>query len=77
MEDIAGTLEAAIAKPGISHSVFNVTDDEPAPPQDVVAFAAGLLGLPVPPDIPFESAPLSPMGLSFYAENQTRFEQAG
>jgi nucleoside-diphosphate-sugar epimerase len=48
----------------------NVTDDEPGPPQDVVAFAAGLLGLPVPPDLPFETASLSPMARSFYAENK-------
>ena len=70
VEDIAGTLEVAIERPNARHDVFNVTDDEPAPPQDVVAYAAGLLGCPVPPDIPFEQAPLSPMGLSFYAENK-------
>lgn len=48
--------------------IVNVTDDEPAPAQDVVAYAAELLGLPVPPDIPIEAAGLSPMGLSFYGE---------
>ncbi len=51
-------------------AIYNVTDDEPAPPQDVVAYAAGLMGMPVPPDLPFESAPLSPMGRSFYGENK-------
>lgn len=50
--------------------VFNVVDNEPAPPQDVVAYAAGLLGLPPPPLVPFEAADLSPMGRSFYAENK-------
>ncbi len=70
VDDIAGTLMAAIATPKARHAIYNVTDDEPAPPQDVVAYAAGLLGLPVPPDIPFDQAPLSPMGLSFYAENK-------
>lgn len=50
--------------------VVNVTDDEPGPPQDVVAFAADLLGMPVPPDLPFETASLSPMARSFYAENK-------
>jgi nucleoside-diphosphate-sugar epimerase len=48
--------------------IVNVTDDQPSPPQDVVAFAAKLLGLPVPPDIPFEQSGLSGMGRSFYGE---------
>ncbi|MEC9405055.1 MAG: NAD(P)-dependent oxidoreductase, partial [Pseudomonadota bacterium] len=50
--------------------VFNVTDDEPAPPQDVVAFAAELLGVEAPPEIPFETADLTPMARSFYGENK-------
>lgn len=68
-DDIAGIVAAAIhGKP--RHAVYNVTDDEPAPPQDVVAYAAELLGRPVPADIAFEDAALSPMGASFYAENK-------
>ncbi len=66
--DIAGALEAAMAQP--STRIFNVTDDEPAPPQDVVAFAAKLLGVEPPPEIPFETADLSPMARSFYGENK-------
>lgn len=66
--DIAGVLEAAIAHP--STRIFNVTDDEPAPPQDVVTYAANLLGIDPPPEIPFESADLSPMARSFYGENK-------
>lgn len=50
--------------------VWNITDDEPGPPQDVVAEAARLMGLPCPPDIPFETAELSPMARSFYGENK-------
>ncbi|HEY6633745.1 MAG TPA: SDR family oxidoreductase [Rhizobiaceae bacterium] len=50
--------------------VFNVTDDLPAPPQDVVAYAAGLMGVEPPPEIPFASAQLSPMARSFYGENK-------
>lgn len=50
--------------------VFNVTDDEPGPPQDVVAEAARLMGAPVPPDIPFETAELTPMARSFWGENK-------
>ncbi|MGJ7039804.1 nucleoside-diphosphate-sugar epimerase [Shinella sp. BE166] len=50
--------------------VWNITDHEPGPPQDVVAEAARLMGVPVPPDIPFETAELSPMARSFYGENK-------
>lgn len=68
-DDIAGVLEAAIQ--GLpQHAIYNVCDDEPGPPQDVVAFAATLLGRPVPPDVGFEQAVLSPMGASFYSENK-------
>lgn len=66
--DIAGTsLHLGEAATG---GVFNVTDDEPAPPQDVVAFAAGLMGIAPPPEIPFAEAELSPMARSFYGENK-------
>lgn len=68
VDDIAGVLEAAMAQP--STRIYNVTDDEPAPPQDVVAYAAELLGVEPPPEIPFESADLSPMARSFYGENK-------
>ena len=43
--------------------VYNLADDLPAPPQDVIAFAAELLGLPVPPEVPFEAAPFGVTGL--------------
>lgn len=66
--DIAHAVAAVIDRSG--GGIWNVTDDEPAPPQDVVAHAAGLLGLPVPPDLPFETAELSPMARSFYGENK-------
>jgi nucleoside-diphosphate-sugar epimerase len=66
--DIAGVLSAAISRP--STRIFNVTDDEPAPPQDVVAHAAELLGVAPPAEIPFETADLTPMARSFYGENK-------
>ncbi|GAA0779870.1 SDR family oxidoreductase [Roseibium denhamense] len=68
VSDIAGALKAAMSKP--STRIFNVTDDEPAPPQDVVTYAAQLLGVEPPPEIDFESADLSPMARSFYGENK-------
>jgi nucleoside-diphosphate-sugar epimerase len=69
VEDIATVLLAAANGAG-SHTIYNVTDDEPSPSQDVVAFAAELMGLEPPPEIPFDKAQLSPMGLSFYADNR-------
>jgi hypothetical protein len=50
--------------------VFNLADDEPAPPQDLVTYAAQKLGLAPPPEIPFESATMTPMARSFYADNK-------
>lgn len=66
--DIAGAVSVAMTRP--STWIFNVTDDEPAPPQDVVTFAAELLGVEPPPEIPFETADLTPMARSFYGENK-------
>ncbi|ASP35931.1 SDR family oxidoreductase [Labrenzia sp. VG12] len=68
VSDIAGAVSAAMSSP--TTRIFNVTDDEPAPPQDVVAFAADLLGVEPPPEIPFETADLTPMARSFYGENK-------
>lgn len=69
VEDIAGALAASIGAPRPG-AVWNVADDEPAPPQDVIAYAAGLLGVPPPPEVAFETAELSPMARSFYAESK-------
>jgi nucleoside-diphosphate-sugar epimerase len=69
VEDIANTLEASIAHPNPGRA-YNVCDDEASPPQDVVEFGAKLLGLPVPPDVPFDAASLSPMARSFYADSK-------
>ncbi|MHA1546749.1 MAG: SDR family oxidoreductase [Alphaproteobacteria bacterium] len=69
VEDIATTIGAAFARaaPG---AIYNVADNEPAPPQDVVAFAADLLGLAPPPEIAFAEAQMSPMARSFYGESK-------
>ncbi|MEW9836546.1 SDR family oxidoreductase [Mesorhizobium marinum] len=72
--DIAGALWR-LADDG-QGGVFNVTDDLPAPPQDVVAHAAALMNVEAPPEIPFASAQLSPMARSFYGENK-RVSNAG
>jgi nucleoside-diphosphate-sugar epimerase len=67
--DIAQILLASIDKPQAGRA-YSVCDDAPAPPQEVVAFAADLLGLEAPPLMAFEDAELSPMAQSFYADNK-------
>jgi nucleoside-diphosphate-sugar epimerase len=69
VEDIARAIAAAFA-PDAPSGIFNVTDDEPAPPQDVIAYAAELLGIEPPPEVPFERADLTPMARSFYSSNK-------
>ena len=66
VDDAADATVAAVERgaPG----VYNVSDDEPAPPQDVVAYAAELMGLPVPPEVAFETAELTGMAASFWIE---------
>ncbi|SFJ68138.1 SDR family oxidoreductase [Jannaschia pohangensis] len=69
VEDIAQILAASIARPR-SGAIYNLCDDDPAPPEDVIGHAAELLGLPVPPAVPFETAEMTPMARSFYAESK-------
>jgi nucleoside-diphosphate-sugar epimerase len=69
VEDIAQTVYASIMTPKPT-AIYNVCDDDPAPPQDVIAYAADLLGLPQPDAVDFENALLSPMARSFYAESK-------
>jgi nucleoside-diphosphate-sugar epimerase len=71
VDDIAQVLEASIGKPDPG-AAYNVCDDEAAPPQDVIAFAAGLLGVEPPPEIPYEEAAktMSEMAKSFYRDNK-------
>jgi nucleoside-diphosphate-sugar epimerase len=69
VDDIVQVLRASMARPNPG-AVYNVADDEPAPPQDVVAFACALLGVQPPPEIPYHQAELSPMARSFYADNR-------
>ena len=69
VDDIAQVLAASIAQPNPGRA-YNVCDDEPAPPQDVIGYAAELLGAPMPPEIPFEEAEMSPLARSFYSESK-------
>jgi hypothetical protein len=68
VDDAAAAIMGAVRR---AHGgAWNICDDEPAPPQDVIAYAAALMGLPPPPEQPFEAAELSPMARSFYASNR-------
>jgi nucleoside-diphosphate-sugar epimerase len=67
--DIVQVLRASMAQPNPG-AVYNVCDDDPAPPWEVVEFSAGLLGLSPPPAVPFAEAELSAMARSFYDDNK-------
>ncbi|MDC0659200.1 SDR family oxidoreductase [Leisingera sp. SS27] len=69
VDDIAQVLAASIAQPRPG-AIYNVCDNDPAPPQDVLGHAAELLGLPMPAEVPFEEAGMTPMARSFYGENK-------
>jgi nucleoside-diphosphate-sugar epimerase len=69
VEDIAAVLEASIARPE-PLGIYNVCDDDPAPPDAVIAYACELLGVEPPVPVPFETAQLSAMARSFYDDNK-------
>ncbi len=69
VEDIASGLELSLNAPN-SGAIYNMCDDAPAPPEDVIGHAAELLGMPVPPAVAFEDAEMTPMARSFYAESK-------
>ena len=67
--DIARILDASVRQPNPG-AAYNVCDNDPAPPEDVIAYAAELLGMPVPPAENFATADMTPMARSFYAESK-------
>ncbi|MDS9467063.1 SDR family oxidoreductase [Paracoccus sp. MBLB3053] len=69
VEDIARILMASLNQPR-SGAIYNLCDDDPAPPEDVIAHAARLLDLPLPPAEDFATAQMTPMARSFYAESK-------
>jgi nucleoside-diphosphate-sugar epimerase len=69
VEDIAQVLAASIAQPDAG-TIYNLCDDDPAPPQDVIGYAAELLGVPLPKAVDFEDADMTFMAWSFYAESK-------
>lgn len=69
VDDIARAIAASMSADHAG-GVFNVCDDEPAPPQDVVTCAAEIIGVAPPPEIPFEQVTLSPMAASFWTSSK-------
>lgn len=68
VDDIARVVNAVLQNP--RDAIYNVSDNEPAPPQDVITYAAKLLDMEPPPEVDWLHAGLSPMALSFYEENK-------
>ena len=69
VDDIAQVLAASITSPRAG-AIYNLCDNDPAPPEDVIGYAAQLLGMPMPEAVDFETADMTPMARSFYAENK-------
>jgi len=69
VDDIARVLAASIDHPNPG-AIYNVADNDPAPPEDVLAEAARLLNMPLPPEVAFEDADMTPLARSFYAESK-------
>ncbi len=72
VEDIAAAVMAAMDAAATlpPYRIYNLADDAPAPPQDVIVYAAKLLGVDPPPAEPLEEAEMSDMARSFYSESK-------
>lgn len=70
VDDIAQAVHASMKAPRPDGGIWNLCDDDPAPPEDVIGYAARLLGLPEPPTETWDTAEMSPMARSFYAESK-------
>lgn len=68
-DDIAQVVAASIAQPRPG-AIYNLCDDNPAPPQDVLTYAAQLLDMPLPPQVDFDTVEMTPIARSFYSENK-------
>jgi len=66
--DVSAAIAAVLAYDG--GEIWNAADDEPAPPQDVIAYAAKLMGIAPPPEQAIDTVELSPLARSFYDENK-------
>jgi nucleoside-diphosphate-sugar epimerase len=67
--DLVAVLRASMARPAPG-ALYNVCDDEPAPQDEVIAYACALLGQAPPPAVAVDAAPLSAMARGFYDDNK-------
>ncbi len=68
VEDLAAVVVAAMGHPG--EALYLPADDEPAAPQEVLAFAAKLGGFAMPPAVAWDAPSVSPALRRFYASNK-------
>lgn len=69
VQDLVAVIEAAMRRPQ-AEALYLPADDEPAPPQQVLAFAAQLGGFPLPPAVAWDDPAVSPSVRRFYASNK-------
>lgn len=69
VDDIAGILRASMANPHPGHA-YNVADNLAAPSHELIKTACEMLGLDVPPLLPYDEADMAPIARSFYADNK-------
>lgn len=69
VEDIVSAVLKSIDAPNPAR-IYNLADGQPAPPQDVINFAADLIDTPRPPELDHDSADISDMARSFYTETK-------
>ncbi|MEP1231428.1 MAG: hypothetical protein ABJG88_12195, partial [Litorimonas sp.] len=69
VEDICSALLKSIAKPS-PQRIYNLADGHPAPPQDVLYYAADLINAARPKTVSVDSSEISAMARTFYAETK-------
>ena len=69
VQDLAAVIIAAMQRP-VAQGMYLPSDDEPAPPQDVLAFAAQLGGFAMPPAVAWDDPALSPALRRFYQSSK-------
>lgn len=69
VEDICAALLKSIDAPN-PQAIYNLADGNPAPPQDVLYYAAELIGATRPKTVPIDSPEITAMARTFYAETK-------
>lgn len=69
IEDIVSAILASIDKPN-PQAIYNIADGHPAPPQEVLDYAAELIGVDPAPRVGINDASVSKMARTFYSETK-------